>query len=91
MEKRIFEKVMLCVNKGNIAHSSCNIWCTSYRNEIKKVFWMFLFENFIKYEVEGILGIILGKFLLLTYLEWLLLLLSRHYIGSIPFLHGKSY
>ena len=48
MEKRIFEKVMLCLNKGNIALISGSIWCTSYRNETKKVFWMFIFENFIK-------------------------------------------
>ena len=39
---------MLCLNKGNIAHSSCIMWCTSYRNEIKNVFWMFIFEKFIK-------------------------------------------
>ena len=37
---------MLCFNKGNIAHSSCSIWCTSYRNEIKKVFWVLIFEKF---------------------------------------------
>ena len=42
-KKRIFEKVMLCLNKGNIAHSSCNIWCTSCRNKIKKVFWILIF------------------------------------------------
>ena len=39
---------MLCLNKGNIALNSDSIWCTSERNEIKKVFWMFVFENFIK-------------------------------------------
>ena len=39
---------MLCLNKGNIALSSGSIWCTSYRNEMKKVFWMFVFENLIK-------------------------------------------
>ena len=39
---------MLCLNKGNIAHSSCSMWCTSYRNEIKNVFWMFIFEKFTK-------------------------------------------
>ena len=33
-----FEKVVLCFNKGNIAHSSCSIWCTSNRNEIKSYF-----------------------------------------------------
>ena len=37
---------MLCFNKGNIAHSSCSIWCTSYRNEINKVFWVLIFEKF---------------------------------------------
>ena len=37
---------MLCFNKGNIAHSSCSIWCTSYRNEIKKAFWVLIFEKF---------------------------------------------
>ena len=47
-KKRILEKVMPCLNKGNIALSSDSIWCTSYRNEMKKVFWMFIFENFIK-------------------------------------------
>ena len=47
-KKRIFEKVMLCLNKGNIALSSGSIWYTSYWNEMKKVFWMFIFENFIK-------------------------------------------
>ena len=30
-KKRSFEKVMLCLNKGNIAQSSCSIWCTSYK------------------------------------------------------------
>ena len=45
-EKKIFfEKVMLCFN---LAHSSCSIWCTSYMNDIKKVFLRFIFENFIK-------------------------------------------
>ena len=39
---------MLCLNKGNIADSSCSIWCTSYKNEVKKVFWMLIFENFLK-------------------------------------------
>ena len=48
MEKRIFEKVMLCLEKGNIALTSSNIGCTSYNNEMKKVFWVFIFENFIK-------------------------------------------
>ena len=48
MEKNVFEKVMLCRNKGNIALRSGGIWCTSYRNEVKKVFWIFIFENFIK-------------------------------------------
>ena len=47
-KKEFFEKVMLCLSKGNIVHSSCCIWCTSYKNKIKKVFWMFIFENFIK-------------------------------------------
>ena len=36
--KQIFEKVMLSLNKENIAHRSCCIWRTSYINEIKKVF-----------------------------------------------------
>ena len=27
---------------------TCSIWCTSYKNEIKKVFWMLIFENLIK-------------------------------------------
>ena len=39
---------MLCLNKGDIALSSGGIWCKSYRNEMKKVFWMFIFENFTK-------------------------------------------
>ena len=67
---------MLCLNKGNIALSPGNIWCTSCRNEIKKVFWIFIFENFIKEKVsctndedEGTLGLILGRFFILTYLE----------------------
>ena len=47
-EKRIFEKVMLCLNKGKIDHSSCSIWYTFYWNEIKKTFWMFIFENSMK-------------------------------------------
>ena len=44
-KKRIFEKVMLCLNKGNVAHSSCSIWCTSYKNEIKKVFLKFFLKT----------------------------------------------
>ena len=48
MEKNFFEKVMLCLNKGNITLSYGSTWCTSYRNEMEKVFWMFIFENFIK-------------------------------------------
>ena len=47
-KKRIFEKGTLCFNKRDIALSSDSIWCTSYRNEMKRVFWMFIFENFIK-------------------------------------------
>ena len=47
-KKRSREKVMLCLHKGNIALKSGNIWCTSEMNETKKVFWMFVFENFIK-------------------------------------------
>ena len=47
-KKRIFEKVMLFLNKGDIALGSGNIWCTFYRNEMKKVFWIFIFENFRK-------------------------------------------
>ena len=39
---------MLCLNKGNVALSYGSIWWTSYRNEMKKVFWMFIFENLIK-------------------------------------------
>ena len=57
---------MFCLNKGNIAHSSCSIWCTSYKNEIKN-----LFENFIKEkvfstndEVERTLGLIVVSFFL---------------------------
>ena len=46
--KKFLKKNMLFLNNENIGHSSCKIWCTSYRNEIKKVFWMFIFENFIK-------------------------------------------
>ena len=47
-KKIFFEKVMLCLNKGNIADSSCSIRCASYSNEIKKVFWMLIFENYLK-------------------------------------------
>ena len=32
----------------SIIADSRSIWCTFYRNEIKKVFWMLIFENFIK-------------------------------------------
>ena len=32
----------------SIIADSCSIWCTFYRNEIKKVFWMLIFEKFIK-------------------------------------------
>ena len=39
---------MICLNKGDIALSSGGIWCKSYRNEMKKVFWMFIYENFTK-------------------------------------------
>ena len=39
---------MLCLYKGNTAEGSCSIGCTSFRNEIKKVFWVFIFEKFIK-------------------------------------------
>ena len=44
-KKGIIEKVILCLNKGNIAFSSGSICCTFYKNEMKKVFWMFIFEN----------------------------------------------
>ena len=72
-KKRIFEKVMLCLNKGKTALTSGSIWRTSNRNEMKKVF---IFENYIKEtkvfctndEVGGTLGLILGRFFLLTYL-----------------------
>ena len=47
-KKRTFEKVMICLNKRNMALSFGSIWCTSYRNQMKKVFWMFIFENFVK-------------------------------------------
>ena len=39
---------MLCLNNGNIALSSGSTWCTSNMNEMKKAFWMFIFENFLK-------------------------------------------
>ena len=47
-KKKNHEKVMLCLYKGNVALSSCSILCTSYLNDIKKVFWMFIFKNFVK-------------------------------------------
>ena len=37
-KKKNHEKVMLCLYKGNVALSSCSILCTSYLNDIKKVF-----------------------------------------------------
>ena len=64
---------MLCLNKENIAHSSFSIWFTSHRNEIKKVFWMFIFENLIKETEFSVtttmltLGLILGRFFLSFY------------------------
>ena len=30
-KKAVFQKIVLCLNKGNIAHSSCRIWCSSYK------------------------------------------------------------
>ena len=42
------EIYMLCLKKGDITLSSGTMWCISYRNEMKKVFWMLIFENFIE-------------------------------------------
>ena len=39
----------------------------------------------------GTLGLILGRFFFLTYLEKLLWLLSKQYIEWIRFMHGKTY
>ena len=46
--EKVFEKNMLCVEKRNGIHISCSIWCTFYRNDIKKVFRVFIFEIFLK-------------------------------------------
>ena len=37
-KRRILEKILLSLNNGNVAQSSCSKWYTSYRNGIKKVF-----------------------------------------------------
>ena len=56
-------KFIFCINKENIAHSSCKLYkrgkafCIKGKvegivgiilDQIKKIFWMFIFENFIK-------------------------------------------
>ena len=45
MQKRIFEKIKFYIVKRNIIHISCSVWCTFYRNDIKKVLSIFIFEN----------------------------------------------
>ena len=47
--------------------------------------------SYTKDQVGETLGLIPGRFFLLTYLVWLLYLLNRHYIQWIPFLRGKYY
>ena len=75
--KKSFLKLMLCLNKGNNAHSFCSMWCTSYGNETKIVLPMLIFENCVKEtkfspsmtKLKGALGQILGRFFLLTNLK----------------------
>ena len=55
-KKEFLKKFKLCLNKENIALSSGSIWCTSYKNEMKKVFWMFIFKNFIKATKSSVLA-----------------------------------
>ena len=62
MKKEIFEIAMLSHNKNNFVHI--------YRNEIKNIYWMCIFETFtntdkvfcINDKVERTLGLIVGRF-----------------------------
>ena len=48
MEKGVFYKALFCTENGNIICISCSLWCTSYRNDIIKIFRMSTFEDFVK-------------------------------------------
>ena len=93
-----FEKVMLCLNNGNAA-VLVTYDVRFIRTRLKRYFGSSFLKTLYKsdkvfctnHEVEVILGLVLGRFFLLTYLEWLLLLLNRHYIEWTPFLCGKNY
>ena len=93
-----FEKVMLCLNNGNVAVIvTFDVLLTRMR--LKRYFGCSFLKTLYKRDnvfctngkVEVTLSLVLGKFFLLTYLEWLLLLLNRHYIRWTPFLCGKNY
>ena len=93
-----FEKVMLCLNNGNAA-VLVTYDVRFIRTRLKRYFGSSFLKTLYKRdkvfctndEVEVILVLVLGRFFLLTYLEWLLLLLNRHYIEWTPFLCGKNY
>ena len=93
-----FEKVMLCLNNGNAA-VLVTYDVRFIRTRLKRYFGSSFLKTLYKsdkvfctnHEVEVILGLVLGRFFLLTYLEWLFLLLNRHYIEWTPFLCGKNY
>ena len=97
-KKIFFEKVMLCLNNGNVAVIvTFDVLLTRMR--LKRYFGCSFLKTLYKRDnvfctnckVEVTLSLVLGKFFLLTYLEWLLLLLNRHYIRWTPFLCGKNY
>ena len=92
------KNVMLCLNNGNAA-VLVTYDLRFIRTRLKSYFGSSFLKTLYKSdkvfctndEVEVILGLVLGRFFLLTYLEWLLLLLNRHYIEWTPFLCGKNY
>ena len=47
-EKRVLEKVMFCVERGNVIHISCSVCCFFSMNVVKNVFRMFIFEKSVK-------------------------------------------
>ena len=77
-KKEFLKKLCFVSNKGNIAHSSCSIRCSSYRNEIKKgilgaPFWKIYKRHKVfstSDKVEGTIDLIIGRFFLLTYLKY---------------------
>ena len=47
-EKRVLEKVMFCVKRGDVIHISCGVCCFFSTNVVKNVFRMFIFEKSVK-------------------------------------------